>query len=229
MPLIVANGFSGFSFGDMGSLYHSVVYDLCIFDLDGTLIDSVGDIAAALERTLGAHFSDEQVAGWVGSGVHELLRRAGAVGDLDEVARRYRAEYATDPVSHTRPYAGVLATLRALPCKKAVATNKPGALSRTIVERLGLAAEVFAVLGEDDVGARKPDPRIVDVLREKAGADRARTLYVGDSLVDAATANAAGVDLCLVTWGYAPPDAIRAAPAKFHIDRFDGLIPILAK
>jgi phosphoglycolate phosphatase len=205
------------------------VYDLCIFDLDGTLIDSAADIAAALERTLGAPFTVEQVAAWVGSGVHELLRRAGATGDLDEVARRYRAEYAADPISHTRPYVGVAATLRALSCKKAVATNKPGGLSRTIVERLGLGAEFFAVLGEDDVGARKPDPRIVEVLCERAGVDRARTLYVGDSLVDAATANAAGVDLCLVTYGYAPPGAIRAAPAKFHIDRFDGLIPILAK
>jgi phosphoglycolate phosphatase len=226
---MVANGFSGFSFGDMGSIYHSAVYDLCIFDLDGTLIDSVGDIAAALERTLGAHFTDAEVAGGVGSGVHELLRRAGAVGDLDELARRYRAEYTASPVSHTRPYLGVKETLRALPVAKAVATNKPGALARTIVDRLGLAGEFVAVVGEDDVGARKPDPLIVDILRGKVGAARAATLYVGDSLVDAATANAAGVDLCLVTYGYAPPDAIRAAPAKFHIDRFDGLIPILAK
>jgi phosphoglycolate phosphatase len=205
------------------------VYDLCIFDLDGTLIDSAADIGAALARTLGAPFTVEQVAAWIGSGVHELLRRAGARGDLDEIANRYRAEYAADPVSHTHPYVGVAETLRALSCHKAVATNKPGALARTIVERLGLAAEFVAVLGEDDVGARKPDPRIVDVLREKVGAARARTLYVGDSLVDAATANAAGVDLCLVTYGYAPRDAIGAAPAKFHIDRFDGLIPILAK
>ena len=87
--------------------------------------------------------------------------------------------------------------------------------------------EFVAVLGEDDVGARKPDPLIVDILRGKVGAGRAQTLYVGDSLVDAETARAAGVDLCLVTYGYAPPDAIRAAPAQHHIDRFDELLPIL--
>lgn len=213
----------------MGSIYHSAVYDLCIFDLDGTLIDSVGDIAAALNRTLGTAFADSQVAGWVGSGVDELLRRAGVDGDLDEVARRYRAEYARVPVSHTRPYVKVRETCEAVCCRKAVATNKPGALARTIVERLGLAGAFDLVVGEDDVGARKPDPRIVDVIRERLGVARERTLYVGDSLVDAATAANARVDLCLVTWGYAPPDAIRAAPAKYHIDRFDELIPILAK
>jgi len=78
------------------------------------------------------------------------------------------------------------------------------------------------------VGARKPDPLIVDILRGKLGIARAQTLYVGDSLVDAETARAAGVDLCLVSYGYAAPEAIAAAPAQHHIDRFDELIPILA-
>jgi len=205
-------------------------YDLVIFDLDGTLIDSVGDIAAALERTLGRHFTDAQVAGWVGAGVHTLLRRAGvgAEADLDAIARQYRDEYARDPVRHTRPYLGVKETLRAIACLKAVATNKPGALARTIVERLGLAGELVVVLGEDDVGAKKPDPLLVDVIRGKIGAARARTLFVGDSLVDAATADAARVDLCLVTYGYEDAARARAAPARYHIERFADLMPIVA-
>ena len=80
------------------------------------------------------------------------------------------------------------------------------------------------MLGEDDVGARKPDPLIVDILRGKVGAGRAQTLYVGDTLVDADTARAAGVDLCLVTYGYADPARIRACPARIHLDCFDELI-----
>jgi phosphoglycolate phosphatase len=205
------------------------VYDLVIFDLDGTLIDSVGDIADAVNRTLGTAYADTVVAGWVGSGVRVLLERAGVAHDaLDATAIRFRAEYAAQPCKHTRPYLRVRETLRAIGCDKAVATNKPGELSRTIVGKLGLADEFIAILGEDDVGARKPDPLIVDILRGKVGASRAQTLYVGDSLVDAETAHAAGVDLCLVTYGYAPPDAIAAAPAQHHIDRFDELIPILA-
>jgi phosphoglycolate phosphatase len=205
------------------------VYDLVIFDLDGTLIDSIGDIADALNRTLGTAHPDVEVARWVGSGVHALLERAGvAAAGLDEAARTFRAHYGAQPARHTRPYLRVRETLRAIGCAKAIATNKPGELARTIVTRLGLADEFVAVLGEDDVGAHKPDPLIVDILRGKVGAARAQTLYVGDSLVDAATARAAGVELCLVTYGYAPPDVIRACPAEYHLDRFDELIPILA-
>ena len=205
------------------------MYDLVIFDLDGTLIDSVGDIADALNQTLGTTHPDSTVAGWVGSGVRVLLERAGvAPADLDDAAARFGEHYAAQPCKHTRPYLRVRETLRAIGCDKAVATNKPGNLSRTILDKLGLADEFIAVLGEDDVGARKPDPLIVDILRGKVGAGRAQTLYVGDSLVDAKTAHAAGVDLCLVTYGYASPDAIRAAAAQYHIDRFDELIPIVA-
>lgn len=203
-------------------------YDLVIFDLDGTLIDSIGDIADALAHTLGRELRDEDVARWVGSGVHELLRRAGASGDLDDIARRYRAQYAENPVRHTRPYLRVKETLRALPVDKAVATNKPGGLARTIVDKLGLMPEFAVVLGEDDVGQKKPDPLIVEIIRGKLGRSRARTLYVGDSLVDAATADAAGVDLCLVSYGYEDQARIAAAPAKFHIDRFEDLVAIVS-
>ncbi len=204
------------------------MYDLCIFDLDGTLIDSVGDIADALNKTLGTSWSDSAVAGFVGSGVKVLLERAGvAAAEIDAAAARFRVHYAEQPCKHTRPYLRVRETLRAIACDKAVATNKPGDLSRAILAKLGLADEFIAILGEDDVGARKPDPLIVDILRGKVGAGRAQTLYVGDSLVDAETARNAGVELCLVTYGYARPDDIRAAPAAYHIDRFDELLRIV--
>jgi phosphoglycolate phosphatase len=205
------------------------VYDLVIFDLDGTLIDSVGDIADALNRTLGTRHDDAAVARWVGSGVRALLERAGVdAAQLDEMRAKFLQHYAEQPCKHTRPYLRVRETLRAMAAEKVVATNKPGNLARTIVDKLGFAGDFVAVLGEDDVGARKPDPLIVDILRGKVGASRAQTLYVGDSLVDAETARNAGVDLCLVTYGYAPTDAIRAAPATYHIDRFDELLPIVS-
>jgi phosphoglycolate phosphatase len=209
------------------SLLNDRPYDLVIFDLDGTLIDSIGDIADALATTLGRELTDAQVAAWVGNGVHDLLRRAGVTGDLDEVARRYRAQYASKPVVHTRPYLRVRETLRALRCDKAVATNKPGALSRTILDRLALGSEFALILGEDDVGQKKPDPLIIDIIRGKLGVPRNRTLFVGDSMVDAATGMAAGVDLCLVTYGYEDTEKIRAAPARHHIDHFADLIPIV--
>ncbi len=199
------------------------MYDLLVFDLDGTLIDSVGDIADALNQVLGTTFGDGEVAGFIGSGVHELLKRAGAGGNLDELTTRFLAAYHARPCARTGLYLGVRETLAQLGQPKAVATNKPGELSRIIVEQLGIASSFFAVLGEDDVGRKKPDPLIVDLLRGQVGATRARTLFIGDSLIDAATADAARVDLCLVTYGYADPAAIRAHPAKLHLDHFRDL------
>jgi phosphoglycolate phosphatase len=211
------------------------VYDLIVFDLDGTLIDSLGDIADALNRVLAElglpARSDTEVVGMIGNGVIELVRRGlgpGGERHLDDAVRRYRACYTERPLGRTGLYLGVKETLAALGhVQKAVATNKPGAVSRLILDKLGVADHFIAVLGEDDVGQKKPDPLIVDLLRGKAGAARSRTLYVGDSLVDAATANAARVDLCLVTYGYADPQTIRAAPAKLHVDRFADLARLL--
>jgi phosphoglycolate phosphatase len=207
-----------------------VRYDLVIFDLDGTLIDSVGDIADALNETLAKHglptHDDVAVARMVGSGVRELVRRALPPGHpLEEMVAEYRAHYLARPIGRTVLYPGVAETLAALPMQKAVATNKPGVLSRRILDELGVLRQFAAVLGEDDVGRTKPDPLIVEKLR--GTTRRAGTLYVGDSLVDAATARNAGVDLALVTYGYASPSEIRAAPAAFHLDRFGDLLRVL--
>jgi phosphoglycolate phosphatase len=201
-----------------------VRYDLLIFDLDGTLIDSVGDIADSLNEVLARHglptHDDAAVARMVGSGVRELVRRAlPANHPLDEIVGEYRAHYSARPIGRTVLYPGVKETLAALPMRKAVATNKPGALARRILDELGVVRQFVAVLGEDDVGRTKPDPLIVERLRGET--PRERTLYVGDSPVDAATARNAGVPLALVTYGYA--ESIRDQPAEYHLDRFADL------
>jgi phosphoglycolate phosphatase len=200
------------------------MYDLLVFDLDGTLVDTVGDIADALNAALGTRLPDREVMGLVGSGSRELIRRAG--GD-DAAFDRFVAHYRANPLKRSTPYLGVKATLAALPQLKAIATNKPGEIARALMKGLGLDHHFIAILGEDDVGARKPDPLIVDIVRGKAGVGRKSTLLVGDSLTDAATARAAGVDLALVTWGYADPDSIRAEPAQFHVERFADLTKLL--
>ena len=209
------------------------MYDLVIFDLDGTLIDSVGDIADTLNRLLVelglAERSDAEVISLIGCGVDKLVERAlppDQRAGWPAAARRFRELYLASEMTRTGLYLGVKETLARLPMAKAVATNKPGALARRIVAELGIADAFEAVLGEDDVGRTKPDPLIVDLLRGKVGAPRARTLYVGDSLVDAETARAAGVDLALVTYGYADPARIRACPARFHLERFGDLLRV---
>ncbi len=214
------------------------MYDLFIFDLDGTLIDSIGDIADALNAALAEvgrrPRSDEEVARMVGRGVHELVANAlgGNVEDrglIERIAVSYRSKYAAQPVRRTTPYLGVRETLAQLPGKKAVATNKPGGLARTILDRLELASQFVAILGEDDVPERKPDPVMVDLIRGKVGATRQRTLFVGDSLVDAATADAARVPLALVSYGYEDTAAIAARPARYHLERFADLLKVVAQ
>jgi phosphoglycolate phosphatase len=206
------------------------LFDLIVFDLDGTLIDSVGDIADALNLALAevgrAARSDEEVSRMVGAGAAELVERAlgpGGQADAERVRGRFLAAYAERPARRTGLYLGVRETLAALDAPKAIATNKPGGLAREILSELGVAGDFFAVLGEDDVGRRKPDPLVVDLLRGRVGASRGRTLYVGDSRTDALTAEAARVPLCLVTYGYEEPDIVRALPARWHIDRFSDL------
>jgi phosphoglycolate phosphatase len=211
-------------------------YDLVLFDLDGTLIDSVGDIADALNFALAAHglpqHSDGEVALMVGNGVTDLVRRGLGPSQqslLEPVIALFRRRYAEVPVARTRIYPGVPSTLAALAgrARLAVATNKPGPLARVVVERLELAPHFFAVLGEDDVGRRKPDPRVVELLRAQAGdVARERTLYVGDSLTDVRTAAAAEVDCCLVSYGYEEGAALAAAAVRHRIERFEQLLEI---
>jgi len=213
----------------------AAVYELLLFDLDGTLVDSCGDIADALNAALAAHglptHEEDVVATMVGEGATELVRKAAPHADdaaVESIRLEFRRRYHERPVDRSRLYPGVAATLAAIAeVPKAVATNKPGALAREIVSALGLAPFFFAVLGEDDVGQCKPSPAVVDRLRERVGAARERTLFIGDSIIDARTAAAAGVDLCLVEWGYEREAVRRDIAARHRIARFADLLEIL--
>jgi phosphoglycolate phosphatase len=207
------------------------VYDLIVFDLDGTLIDSAGDIADSLNHALAAHglptHSDDAIIPMIGKGVTHLVTQAigpGHLEHLDAVTTTFRHRYRERPVGRTRLYPGVAETLATLgPVAKAIATNKPGYLARSIVEQLGLAGHFFAVLGDEDMVRRKPDPQVVHDLRARVGAAPERTLFVGDSPIDAATAQAAGVDLCLVSYGYADRAELAVLPARYRVDEFSSL------
>ncbi len=155
------------------------MHDLYVFDLDGTLVDSLPDITTALNAALLAsgHAARalHEVRGFLGDGARELVRRA--VGDgpsesaLDDLVASYRARYGQALVRETRLYAGLEALLPTLPAC-AVLTNKPGREARAIVEALGLAARFVEVVGEGDGHPRKPDrPR-------SSPSSRARTRSV---------------------------------------------------
>ncbi len=209
-------------------------YKLLICDLDGTLVDTVGDIADALNAALsnashGARHDDAAVRAMIGEGAHELMKKASAweVGaKLDGLTADFLARYSARLVARTVPYPGVVDALTKITSKipAAVATNKPGGHSREILDRLNLSRFFFRVLGADDVARRKPDPEMVHAILAEAKVAPKDALYVGDSLIDAETARAAGVDLCLVSYGYADRVRLDAAPARHRIDAFSDLL-----
>lgn len=214
-----------------------VAYSLIIFDLDGTLIDSLPDIAASLNQAIGevgrSPLSMPEVKEIVGSGARDLVAQAlgSTRGHLvDETLARYRQIYRQNPIAHSTVYPGVMETLGKLSeqsIKLAVATNKPGMIARQVVDALGLGSFFFAVLGEDDVGARKPDPKMLELLIEQAGVTQAQTLFVGDSEVDQETTVRLGADFCSVGYGYAHDQAVMKAGARYHVDHFSELVSIV--
>ena len=195
------------------------MYDLYVFDLDGTLVDSLPDIAAALNAALSdaghAPRALADIRGFLGDGARELVRRA--AGDapsgeaIDLLVAAYRARYRRALVKETRLYPGLEALVPRLPAC-AVLTNKPGVEARGIVEGVGLGGRFVAVVGEGDGFPRKPNPAALAAIIARVSARRA--LYVGDSQVDAETAQRAAVDFAFVEWGYGrAPDGVRRVRA----------------
>lgn len=191
---------------------------LAIFDLDGTLVDSVDDLHASVDhalRSLGLPpRTRDEVRGFVGEGARVLLERAVAphAGLVDAALEAWRPHYEAHCLDRTRPYPGVPELLAGATRVLAVQTNKPGGMARKILDGLGLLPRFAAVIGGDEA-PRKPDPAGALALMARLGATPAETVFVGDSLVDVATARAAGVRLVAVTWGFASRADLAAAGA----------------
>jgi|SRR5579863_7676515 len=204
---------------------------LIVFDLDGTLIDSAADLAAAVNAML-AHFGCAalpvpEVRRMIGDGVAMLVARALTarhcqLADPNEAAGIFMRHYEADATSLTTAFPGAAAALQALRAAGiplAVCTNKPARITADILGSLGLAQYFTRVIGGDSLPFRKPDPRVLLTLVEAVAATPERSLLVGDSEVDAATAHAAGVPFVLMKHGYrrGPAEAIacRAALENF--------------
>lgn len=184
-----------------------------IFDLDGTLIDSVPDIHATANRVMGelgfAPLARAEVQVFVGKGlpnlVARLLERHGQdpAGALHApTVTRFEAEYLTAH-SLTTVYPGVLGALSQLATRGAalgVCTNKPLAPARAVMDHLGLTPFFPTILGGDSLALRKPHPDHLHATARALG--RSQSVFVGDSEVDAETAHAAGVPFLLYTEGY---------------------------
>lgn len=199
-------------------------YDLLVFDLDGTLIDSAPDISASLRRVLARMgrepISHERVVAAIGSGVRKLIERT-TTPPLEPVMEAFLAEYSSHLLDETRLFPGVAETLERLPGRKIVLSNKPEAMSRHVVDGLGIARHFEAVYGGDSFPARKPDSAC---FRAAVGESK-RAIMIGDSGVDMQTARNAGVRAVAVTYGYFKPGELDGADHR--IDRFDQLLDLL--
>ena len=204
-----------------------------IFDLDGTLIDSIRDIGEAMNRTLAAMgFPAHPIASYtifVGEGVRQLVERALPADARNEatvtaVLAGYRRDYLDHWRDHTRPYPGIpelLATLveRAIPI--GVLSNKPDAVTRLCVEHFFPDIPFIAVAGQREDVPRKPDPAAALAMAEAMNRPPSACVFIGDTATDMQTAVAAGMLPAGVTWGFRDEAELRANGARLiaHLPR----------
>ncbi len=194
-----------------------------LLDLDGTLVDSVPDLAATLNRLMAARglaaFSYPETASMVGDGVAVLIGRAFSARDRtpDEGAvAAFSADYVQHSAVDSRPYPGVADGLRSLAAegwKLAVCTNKPERAARALLSALGLVSLFAAIGGGDSFPVRKPDPAHLLATLDAAGGEPAHAVMAGDHANDVAAARGAGVPCIFAAWGYGPPTMAEGAVA----------------
>jgi len=207
-----------------------------LFDLDGTLIDSAVQIAAALSQVRalrgGGPLDARKARAWISLGASQLVARALEDYTADPITdvAEFRAAYGALAPDPADLYPGAVETLALLGergWRVAVCTAKPEALARRVIDGTGLAAHVLALVGGRDGLADKPDPAPARLALSLLGAGVEDAVYVGDSEVDAATAKAAGLPFLLATYGY----AVAAPHEMLCAARFDDLrdVPDLAE
>lgn len=210
-------------------------FDAAIIDLDGTMVDTVGDFDAALNRMLtdlGQRGVDRAfIERTVGKGSEHLIRstlaHVGAEAALyDSAWQRYQAHYLDINGRHSDVYPGVVEGLKLLAArglKLACLTNKPTAFARPLLAAKGLDGFFSVVFGGDAFERKKPDPLPLQRTCEALGTTPARTLMVGDSSNDARAARAAGCPVVLVSYGYNHGEPVVSAAPDAVIDRLDRL------
>ncbi|RZI96976.1 MAG: phosphoglycolate phosphatase, partial [Rubrivivax sp.] len=206
-----------------------------ILDLDGTLVDTLGDFVAVLGHVLAdlgqPPVTRDFIEHTIGRGSEHLVRttlaEVGADPALfDRAWPLYQQHYAAVNGEHAAVYPGALEgleLLRASGLPLAVLTNKPGAPARELLKRKGLDGYFQHVFGGDDFERKKPDPLPLLKTCEALGAPPSTTWMVGDSRNDAEAARAAGCPLVLMTYGYNHGEDIRAVPALQHLTRLDDI------
>jgi phosphoglycolate phosphatase len=208
-----------------------------VFDLDGTLADTSGDLLAAANACFrdmgeGDVLEAARDAGTALRGGRAMLRlgmeRMGRTADdplIDEYYDALLYHYARDIDTHTKLYEGAMDSVAELKLRGylvGICTNKPEGLAHELLTRLGIRDDFGSMLGADTLPVRKPDPEHLFETVRRAGGNPAQSLLVGDTVTDRDTSKAAGVPSILVTFGPAGEDMAALAPEAL-LDRYADL------
>jgi phosphoglycolate phosphatase len=221
------------------NILSSTRFEAAMVDLDGTMIDTVGDFEVALGQALAdlgfSPVSRAFIARTVGKGSEHLLTRTLAevgapASAYDAGWARYQHHYLAVNGQHSTVFPGVvegLKVLKARGLKLACLTNKPTAFAMPLLEAKGLAGFFDVAFGGDAFERKKPDPLPLLKTCEALGSEPARTLMVGDSSNDAQAARAAGCPVVLLSYGYNHGEPVASAGADAVLDRIDELGSLL--
>lgn len=212
---------------------------LVIFDLDGTLLNTIADLAAATNQAL-RHFGyptheTEAYRFFVGNGINKLFERALPDGERTEenilkIRSRFVPYYDEHNADLSRPYPGIpelLSTLQQQEIRMAVASNKYQAATRKLISHYFPEINFVEVLGQREGIPAKPDPSIVYDIMRKAEVKNEEVLYVGDSNVDMQTAHHAGVTAIGVAWGFRPRTELEALHPAHILEKAEELLQYL--
>jgi phosphoglycolate phosphatase len=201
-------------------------FDLCIFDLDGTLIDTRKDITAAANDMLDRYGlkkkSVDEVTGYVGDGISKLVERClkGSGVDLRKAVPVFVKAYESRHLENTKPYQGVDQLLDRLKDKfNAVLTNKAYKFSKSIMDALQLSRYFSVIVGGDSVKERKPSPEGIEYILKQSGIDKKRAVMIGDGKNDIFTAKNAGVASAYVTYGFSKGLSIEELGPDFVVHK----------
>lgn len=186
-----------------------MTYKTCLFDMDGTVLDTIADLRDAVNHTLALYgcpaCDTQRVRDATGNGARDLIARClpqgEATPDFEAIFSAYKSYYAAHSCIKTAPYEGITALLQELQedgCKVAIVSNKPDGAVKELAARFFPGIPAFGEAGLP----RKPAPDMVYHALDVLGADRANAAYIGDSEVDVATAKNAGLELIAVSWGF---------------------------
>lgn len=212
-------------------------YDVVLFDLDGTLTDTLTDLTNSVNYALKEfgfpERSLEEIRSFVGNGVRKLIYRSVPENTGDEISEKcldaFKAYYKDHSCVETKPYDGIVPMLEELKkrnIKTAVVTNKMHEAAADIV-KLFFDGLIDFTVGQIDGVAQKPAPDGIFLALEKLGVSKENAIYVGDSEVDCVTAHNAGIPCIGVTWGFRDREVLLNHGAEYIIENAEEIFDII--